>query len=116
MRTDNKVCAHVFSPNREKQIKECDLLIVFGFSEEDDGMELQTLILGGDINTTKRYRRWDIALQRLLNLSRRIVYTHFFSQNCFARQSVMKWKNQVAKKNSSRNFSRRKSNDTADYF
>lgn len=53
MRTDNKVCAHVFSPNREKQIKECDLLIVFGFSEEDDGMELQTLILGGDINATK---------------------------------------------------------------
>lgn len=53
MKTENKVRAHVFSPNREKQINECDLLIVFGFSEEDDGMELQTLILGGDISTTK---------------------------------------------------------------
>ena len=40
MKTENKVCAHVFSPNREKHIDECDLLIVFGFSEEDDGMEL----------------------------------------------------------------------------
>lgn len=116
MRTDNKVCAHVFSPNREKQIKECDLLIVFGFSEEDDGMELQTLILGGDINATKTVSALGHRVATVVESFAEDRIHALLLTNCFARQSVMKWKNQVAKKNSSRNFSRRKSNDAADYF
>lgn len=53
MKTENKVRAYIISPKGERQIKECDLVVAFGFSEDDDGMEIQTVRFGGDIDAVK---------------------------------------------------------------
>lgn len=53
MKTENKVRAHITSPKGENQIDECDLIVAFGFSEDDDRMEVQAVSFGGDINATK---------------------------------------------------------------
>lgn len=53
MKTENKVRAYIISPKGERQIKECDLVVAFGFSEDDDGMEIQTASFGGDIDAVK---------------------------------------------------------------
>lgn len=66
MKTESKVCGKFTSSIRESRIDECDMVIAFGISEEDDGTKIQLQRVGGGVDTTKTMMLLGDSIARII--------------------------------------------------
>lgn len=67
MKTDNKVRGEFTSSIGENHIDECDMVIAFCLSEDDDGIYSQCMRLGGGINIQKTVSALGKSISRIIN-------------------------------------------------
>lgn len=66
MKSENKVRGEFTSSTGEVHIDECDMVIAFGFSEEDDHIKVQIKNLGGDINVQHTMGAFGHSIARII--------------------------------------------------